>query len=213
MLFLAPAKLWLVGGSTAALAALVVVVGFSVVRGSLQTGGSNDASSNQARERYAAFYEAAWRQDQAQGSVLMTATVLLPPAIAALGEDQQRSETEDQLYRQLVDLPAKAIAIFLTLDSVAGPIPDDNVKNSLTLAAERGPIFQLLDWHPMIRPARLSNTAVVVSPQAGLAVFQANRTINWSELRDLTLVSRGVGDIAERSFVWTQPSLLLDSGP
>ncbi len=202
-------KVWVgVGLLTAVAIGIVLVSGRSILV-SRTVANTNESAAGAARARYAAWSDLAWRQDQGQGSILMTATLLLPPTIAALGQDSERSDFDDQLYRAVRNLPADQVGIDLTLDSVAGPVADVTISQSLELSSADGRTWQLAAWQPLIRPSRVSNTNATISPQGGVAVFTADGPIDWATVKQLTLVSRGIGEVTERRFVWADPRLLL----
>lgn len=171
---------------------------------------TNQSGSSAARERYATLYDAAWRQDQAQGNMLMTATLLLPPTIAALGQDAERSDYDNQVYRAARDVSSNQAAIYITVDSVIGPVPTDTIRQSLTLTSADKRSWRLEDWHSLIRPSVITNSGITLTPQGGVAIFETDQPIDWPNTGQLILASQGIGGIAERRFVWTDTRLLLE---
>ncbi len=166
--------------------------------------------NSQGRQQYAALYEAAWRQDDGRDGILVTATLLVPPARDALGKDTQRSSTEDQLWRSLKNVDAKTIPIVLTFDSVIGAVPDETIQKSLTLQILQGQKFDLKSWQPLIAPTRIVNTAQTTSSQIGLALFAAEQNIDWPALGAVTLDVTNIGRKKVRTFQWVEPKVLLE---
>lgn len=169
------------------------------------------STSDQAsiRQRYAALYQAAWRQDEGRGTMVMTATLLTPSIIQALGQDTGRSTTEEQIWSVGNSIDAQHLAIIITVDSVDGAVPDDAIQRSLTLAADGGPAMSVVNWRPIIAPSRIVNTQASASSQVGIAVFGAAGDIDWSKLGPLRLTVSGIGDQPTRVFTWAEPRLLL----
>lgn len=199
--------LWLVVGvGTLAL----TTIGLTAFWPDSQTASLKVHQNTNDRDRYAALYQAAWRQDQGLGSVFMTATLFSPPLISALGRDPNRSDTESELWRAVKDTTENQIAFFLTIDSVAQPVADDAISHSLTVTDMAQTTYHFVSWHPLIVPSRIVNTNATVSSQAGVAAFSADQPVNWSRLADLQLTSRGMSDQPIRTFTWAQPSLVLD---
>ncbi len=195
------------GGALALTAGLLAVA----ARPATSRPAATTDNSNQARPRYAALYQGAWRQDSGQGAVLMTATLFAPPLVSTLGQQADRFEVEEQLWRAMKELPTTAVPIVLTLDSVSGAIPDQAIQTSLTLTDDDGMVFRFSSWTPVIAPARPVNTNVPTTSQMGVAVFTAGEAIDWEGLGSLRLVSANIADQPKREFVWAQPRLLLQT--
>jgi hypothetical protein len=164
--------------------------------------------SNTVRERYAALYEAAWRQDDGRDPILTTATLLVAPTITLLGQDTERSVTEEQIWNSVRSLDARVVPVVVTIDSVTGTVTDDAMQQGLQLTTDRGPQFTLSSWQPLVAGSRIVNSAGA-SAQIGIALFRADRDIDWSAVGAVTLTLSGIGDTKERIFSWTEPSLLL----
>lgn len=202
-----PARVWLIGGVVGAIAVAVAVFGF--IRLSQTPSTSQTANSgNPAHDTYAALYQAARRQDQGVGSVTMATTLFLPATVEALGSDTERSDIEDELYRIVKEVSDKQIAIFIATDSVQGPLSDNEITDTLTLASDPSSEFRLVDWQTLIAPHSATNSAVQVTPQTGVAIFERDSQVDYSQLQSLTLTSRGLAGIDERTFTWAIPALL-----
>lgn len=174
---------------------------------------ANTTVNNSARTTYASLYDALWRQDSGQGSILMTSTLFVPPMITALGQDTQRSEVEEQIWNAMKNMMPSEIGLFITLDSVTGFISDADIQKSLSLDAGPGLTFHLRTWQPIIGGASQVNANAPVASQRGLAIFTADPgpdapPIDWSTLDQVTLRATGLGDQPVRQFVWTQVSAL-----
>ncbi len=194
---------WLViGGSVAVITAAVLLT--QAYRPSAPA-----VATTNARQKYAALYQAAWRQDDGQHPILVTATLIVPTAQEALGQDTGRSSAEEQIWSALKSLGPDQVPVILTFDSVAGAVTDEAVRQGAVLSADHGPQFSLASWQPMIAPSRIVNTATSASSQIGVAIFQADRTIDWQTLTVLRLTIDQI-DGAQRVFTWTQPRLLLN---
>lgn len=195
---------WAIILAAIGLCALVVAWGFSrrhpVVLSS---------NVNVVRQTYANLYQAAWRQDDGTAPTLVTATLLLPPTVRALGEDTGRSTTEDQMWDTLRDLKSTAVPVLLTFDSVSGAVPDKVVTEGSTLILDGGPNMTLLSWTPLISPSRVVNTAGTVRSQSGIAIFASGQPIDWNGVQATRLVIHGIPDESDRMFTWTEPRLLL----
>lgn len=186
--------------------ALLVVVMTALVTRQPKTAPTS-AESNTRRADYAALYDTAWRQDEGQGSVLVTATLMLPRMIDDLHHDTGRSVEETQLDTALQTITSKQVGIFVTLDSAAGALPDTTIQNSAHLTAD-GLDFTTVSWTPFIGTSHVVNTDVTTSYQSGLLIFSAPVTLDWSGLRDLQLTMNNVGGQPARTFSWAQPGLL-----
>ncbi len=160
------------------------------------------------RQRYADLYELAWRSDQQQGTVLMTATLLSPTMITLLGQDTGRSDAEDALYRATSSLSDSQLALYLTIDSVGQPVEDVTIAQSLNLTAADGLQFSLAEWRPVFASHPAQSTEATVVPKAGVAIFTADRPVHWDQLKRLTLDSKNIAGIPDRAFVWNQLSVL-----
>lgn len=200
-------KYWIIGGL--ALVAVGGGLGFLVLMKANSQAGTPNATNDSTRQHYANLYLAAWRQDQAQGDVLTTATLFVPPLVTSLGQQSDRSETEEQLWRIMRDVPTNAVPVVMTIDSVAGDIPDAAIQKSLTLTDTDGMTFTTTSWTPMVAPTNVVNTNQATTSQMGVAVFTAAQPVPWSTLGPLHLVSLGLGDQPRREFVWAEPKLLL----
>ncbi|GEM_PF-5641673 len=193
---------------------VVVMVGVvMLVRRPDQSTINNQAVNNSARQTYATLYDSLWRQDSGQGSLLMTGTLLVPPMIAALGQDTQRSGVEEQIWNTMKNITPGEIGFFITLDSVTGFISDADIQKTLSLEAGPDLTFQLRAWEPIIGGASPVNANVSVASQRGLAIFTADPgpdapPIDWSTLNQVTLRATGLGDQPARQFVWTQVGAL-----
>lgn len=208
-MFSAFGRRWWIGlGGALVLAAGVLVVIASPSTLKLDATADN---SNQIRQDYASLYQAAWRQDRGQGSVLMTATLFVPPLVNALGRQAGRSEVEEQLWQAMQGLPAEAVPIVLTLDSAAGAIPDQTLQSGLALTDDDETAFRFSSWTPIIAPSRVVNTNAPTTSQMGVVVFTAATTLDWSTLGTLRLASANIADQPEREFIWAQPRLLLQA--
>lgn len=166
-------------------------------------------ANSDARRQYADLYQLAWRQDSGQGSVLVTATVFPPALTRLLGQQSPRSETEEQVWRAVRGLDQAAVPFFVTIDSVAGPLTDDQIAASLSLTAVGGPTFKRQSWIPIILPAKANNNNVSTASQAGVVVFAAEAAVDWANLRELRLRSEGLGDVPTRDFRWIEPAKLV----
>jgi hypothetical protein len=195
-------RLWLLG---AAALGLVVVV-FLLANHHKQPSSTNAADD--ARQHYAALYQAAWRQDDGRSPTLVTATVLVPPAVEALGRDTGRSGTEEQYWRIVEPLDASMIPVVVTFDSVAEAVSDEVIRNGLLLFAP-GAMFSFEDWKPIIAPSRVVNTSAAVTSQIGIAIFRAAKPIDWNTLSPLTLTVSGIAGQADRTLSWNEPKMLL----
>lgn len=167
----------------------------------------NNTNDQAVRQEYADLYQAAWRQDDGRGSILVTATLFTPRLRQLLAEEKGLSSDESQINRLVSVTASGDIPVFLTLDSVTGDIPDDTVKNALALTAD-GLAFTLQDWHPIVSTSRVVNTNAPVTSQSGVATFRAAKTFGWENLKGLKLIVRGIGDTPVRTFLWAEPSLL-----
>ena len=162
-----------------------------------------------ARDTYAALYEALWRIDDTPSNSLVTATLVLPPMVTALGADTARSDAEDRLYRVLKALTDRQIAILLTFDSVAGAVPDAAIKGSLQLKAVPDQKTSVVTWQPLIAAPRLVNAPAGTTSQFGLAVFQTEQPLSWDQLQSVQLTVTNIGDQPPRQFSWSSIPLLL----
>ncbi len=194
-----------------------IIIGLAVVAGLVAVAFSRPklnvtSTDNQTsiRQRYAALYQAAWRQDEGRGAMVMTATLLAPSIIQTLGQDTGRSTTEEQIWSVGKSIDARRLAIIITVDSVGGAVPDDTIQRSLTLAADGGPAMSVDSWRPIIAPSRVVNAQESVSSQIGIAVFRAADDIDWPKLGTLRLTVSGIGDQPTRVFTWVEPRLLLN---
>lgn len=196
-------KLWMLGAVALALAAVVV---FLLVNHKQQ---SFSNTTNDARQQYAALYQAAWRPDGIERSnMVVTATLLVPPAVEALSRDTGRSGTEEQYWRIVEPLDASMIPVVVTFDSVAGAVSDDAVQNGLLLFSP-GVTLSFEEWKPIIAPSRVVNTSTAVTSQIGIAIFRAAKPIDWNTLGSLTLTVSGIAGQADRTFNWSEPKVLL----
>lgn len=187
----------------------VVVLGLGAVVVFLQRPTSTlNTSAAANRQRYAALYQAAWRQDDGNSPTLMTATLLVPPAVTALGQDTGRSSAEEQLWRVLEPLDAKAIPVVVTIDSVTGAIPDETIQNSVILSAP-GLSLSFDSWHPLVAPSHATTGNDAVTSQSGVAVFTAATNVDWNTLTDLKLEIHNIPGQSDRVFTWAEPRLLL----
>lgn len=191
---------------SAALALAVVVAVLILLTNQKQTASTNTAT--EARQRYAALYQAAWRQDDGYSPTLVTATILVPPAVEALGRDDGRSSVEEQLWRIVQPLDSATIPIVVTFDSVTEAVPDQVIQNGLLLSTS-GATLSFEDWKPLIAPTRVVNTSPSTTSQIGVAVFRAVAPIDWNALKSLTLTVSGIADQPDRTLSWTEPKLLL----
>lgn len=195
-------KLWLLGAVALGLAAVVV---FLLVNHKKP---SSTNTADDARQQYAALYEAAWRQDDGRSPTLVTATVLVPPAVEALGRDTGRSGTEEQYWRIVEPLDASMIPVVVTFDSVADAVPDSVIQNGLLLSAP-GMTLSFEEWKPIIAPSRVVNASASVTSQIGIAIFRAAKPIDWNTLGSLTLTVSGIAGQTDRTFNWSEPKILL----
>lgn len=170
---------------------------------------TNSADSEQ-RQLYATLYDAAWRQDDGRDSTLVTATLLVPPTIAALGLDPARSSVEEQLWNTVKSLDAKTVPIILTFDSVTGFQSDDEITSGLRLQGSSGTSFKLASWLSLIPPNRTVNSSSTTSSQIGVALFSAEQDIGWDKIGTIQLTVTGIGATPVRSFSWVEPKLLFD---
>jgi hypothetical protein len=195
-------KLWLLGAVALGLVAVVVVW----LANHKQPSSTNTADD--ARQKYAALYEAAWRQDDGRSPTLVTATLLVPPAVEALGRDTGRSSTEEQYWRIVEPLDASMIPVVVTFDSVAGTVSDEVIQNGLLLFTP-GATLSFEEWKPIIAPSRVVNASAAVTSQIGIAIFRAAKPIDWNTLGSLTLTVSGIAGQADRTFKWSEPKILL----
>ncbi|MBI5466968.1 MAG: hypothetical protein HY975_02020, partial [Candidatus Kerfeldbacteria bacterium] len=165
-------------------------------------------SADALRSRYAALYQGAWRQDEGRGSVLVTATVFVPSLIESLGQQTERSGTEEQIWQATKDLAATDVPVVVTFDNVSGQLADATIEQSLKLAEEGGMQFTFKSWTPLIAPSRVVNTNVATVSQIGIAVFSASNDVSWTTLQPLRLIVTNIGDVPRREIVWAQPALL-----
>lgn len=168
---------------------------------------STNVTDTSVRSRYAALYQAAWRSDEGTGAITMTATLLTPELLESLSQDGERSSAEEQLWQASKDLSDQQIGVFMTIDSAAGAVPDETVRQSLTLTAD-GHTWTLKKWDPLIIPSHIVNTSQSVTSQTGVVIFEASQPVVWRDLQNLTLRARNIGGVGIRSFVWTRPGLL-----
>lgn len=195
--------------NTVLIGLLVVAVGLAATVMWLQRSPSTTNTTETAnRQHYAALYQAAWRQDDGTSPTLMTATLLVPPAVTALGQDTGRSSSEEQLWRTVGTLDARSIPVVITIDSVSGAIPDETIQNSLVLSAT-GVTLSFDSWHPLVVPSHASTGNQPVSSQSGVAVFTAATDVPWTTLTDLKLVVHDINGQPDRTFTWAEPKLLL----
>lgn len=197
-------------GAVVAAAAVVAGVVFILLPTDNPPASNDTTNTNTDRLRYAALYDAGWRQDSGQDATLVTATLLVPPTITALGADTARSTTEEQIWNIVKSANASTIPIILTFDSVAGSLADDRIISSLSLQADGGETLTVQGWQPVIAPSRVINTSGNVSSQIGVALFSAPRTIDWQTIGTLTLTITGIGGEQVRVFTWTEPKVLLE---
>lgn len=160
------------------------------------------------RERYATLYQAAWRQDDGIGAATVTATILTPAAVTALGQDDGRSSSEGQLYDMVKSTDARIIPILITVDSIDRAIPDVELSTRLILTAAGGPKFVTGEWRPLIAPTRVVNTNQSTSSQIGVVLFRADQEFDWTTLGSLQLIAKNIGGTADRVLTWAQPGLL-----
>lgn len=197
----AAAKLWLVTLGLAVIGLAVVVLTIKI----LDRAGTAPANgTTQAHTRYAQLYEGAWRADEQNDVVLMTATLVTPELLQSLKSDTQRGTTEDQILQFVQNLPATSMAIIVTADSVTGAIPDTTFQTGLTLTADPAQAFTNPAWHPMITPSRVVHAPPNTSSQSGVAVFSSELSVNWSSLKLLKLEATNIGNVPMRSFTWTK---------
>lgn len=196
-------------GISVAVILLAVGVGIVATR-PLNSDNSNiNTVTNGSRERYAALYDAAWRQDDGKDTTLVTATLLVPPTIEVLGTDTQRSTTEDQLWNTVKSLSPKQVPLVITIDSLTGFVADDVIRSGLQLQTTSGQKFTLESWQTLIAPSRVVNTSGT-SSQVGVALFSSDTDIDWQKVGTLTLTVKGIGGTNQRVFTWTEPKLLLE---
>lgn len=191
---------------------IVLAVATAVVAGLLSSRDTTTATTNtstDARAKYAALYQAAWRQDSGQGNVLVTATLMVPPMVTTLAADTGRSSAEEQLNQALSGLSNRQIGVLLTIDSITGAIVDDRVEHGAALIAD-GQTFTTADWQPFIAPSHVVNASTTTSSQSGLLVFQADQAVDWAALKNLKLSMSGIDDQLVRAFTWAVPELLLN---
>lgn len=160
------------------------------------------------RSRYAALYLGAWRQDEGRGSVLVTATIFVPSLVTTLGQQTERSATEEQIWQATKDVAETDVPIVITFDSVAGQLADATIRDNLQLTEDGKTSFTLKSWTPLIAPSRVVNTNVSTVSQIGVAVFTASKVVDWSSLQPLRLAVTTIGDVPRREIVWAQPALL-----
>jgi hypothetical protein len=160
--------------------AVLLMIGIVMVTRQPQSAPTNTATNTNARATYTSLYDSLWRQDSGKGSILVTATLFVPPMINALGEDTQRSEVEEQLWNNLKRKTANDVGIYITTDSVAGFVTDADLEAALSLQATPGPAFTLKSWQPLIGPSRPVNANVAVVSQRGLAIFTTDEPVDWS---------------------------------
>ena len=197
---------WLGLGLTAVLlAGVILVTQYRLAH--LASSTTNDPSVT-LRTQYADLYAASSRDDQGRGSVVMSATIFTPALVSLLDRDADRSETETQMLRIAKSAPNTVVPIFLTTDSVAGPLSDQAIKESLQLTVNNKQVAAS-DWQPIILPSKSSDSGVVVNSQAGFAFFTLEASVDWTALSKLTLVSRNITDQPVRTFVWADISPLL----
>jgi len=201
-------KLWL--AITVATILLAVGVGILATHPLDSQDNNTNTITNANRERYAALYDAAWRQDDGKDATLVTATLLVPPTIDVLGVDKQRSTTEEQLWNMVKSLSGKKVPLVLTIDSLTGFVPDYSIRSGLQLEATSGQKFTLDSWQTIIAPTRVVNSSATTTSQMGVATFAADTDMNWSTLGTLKLTIKGIGGTDERVFTWTEPKLLLE---
>lgn len=194
-------RLWLLSAAVLSLAVIVFLLANHKQPSSANT-------ADDARQRYAALYQAAWRQDDGRSPTLVTATVLVPPAVEALGRDTGRSGTEEQYWRIVKPLDASMIPVVVTFDSVAEAVTDEVIRNGLLLFAP-GVMLSFEDWKPIIAPSRVVNTTAAVTSQIGIAIFRAAKPVDWDTLGSLTLTVSGIAGQADRTFLWSEPKILL----
>jgi hypothetical protein len=196
-------KFWLLGAVALGLVAVVVVL----LANHKQPSSKNTADD--ARQQYAALYDAAWRSDGVERSnMVVTATLLVPPAVEALGRDTGRSGTEEQYWRIVEPLDASMIPVVVTFDSVSGAVTDEVIQNGLLLFTPRATL-SFEEWKPIIAPSRVVNAPSSVTSQIGIAIFRAAKPIDWNTLGSLTLTVSGIAGQADRTFNWSEPKILL----
>lgn len=197
--------LWLAVG-------LVVVAGlaFGVWRWRSLSSTNSTANTNARRQTYAALYQAAWRQDDGHNPTLVTATLLVPPTVQALGADTGRSSAEEQEWQTMKSLSTQQVPFIVTLDTVGPAIPDDTIIHGLSLRLDNGKSFALDSWNPIIAPSRVSNTNGSPTSQIGVAIFKVGTNLDWTTVNIVQLTLNGIPNEPYRVFTWTEPKLLLE---
>lgn len=187
----------------------VAIFGYRIIRWRPRPPAPTQNVNTTNRQQYSALYDAAWRQDSGTEPTLITATVLVPPAIEVLGKDTGRSVTEEQQWNAVKNLKSNQLAFIITADSVANAVPDDVFLHGLSLTIAGGPTTTFTSWNALIAPSRVTNPTNSTSSQLGVAIFDAARSLDWNTFGAMTLNLKGISGERDRTFTWTTPSLLL----
>lgn len=184
-----------------------LVLGYGIYHWQPITAKQNTTTTD--RQRYAALYQAAWRQDDGTAPTLITATLLVPPTIQLLGQDTGRSVTEEQQWQILKNLKSTQVAFIITVDSVVSAIPDDVFLHGLALTIDHGPKATFSSWSPIIAPSRITNPTNSTSSQLGVAIFDLDQPLDWQTVQALEVHLTGITGERERTFSWITPKMLL----
>lgn len=198
----ASAKLWSITLAVVLVAIGVIVYGYFALDTSNQVNETNSTSAS--RQAYSDLYDAAWRADEKNDSVLMTATLVTPALKKALGEASERSSSEEQIYGILQDVPTSAVSLIVTFDSLEGAIPDAVVLEKLHLTSNPVTPFSKPVWESVIAPSRIVNTPAGASSQIGVLTFSTEQAVDWNALNEIKLEANGIGDLASRTLTWTR---------
>ncbi len=194
--------------TTGVIVAVLVVVSIPFWRHQPPVTSNTNGTRAGARAVYAERYQAAWRQDDGVGSLLMSATVFPTELTDALHDVTDRTSLEQQQWDQVSSLPPSQLPVFLTLDSVGGAIPDTAIASVVSLTSDVGVRYPLVSWKPLVTTSHVVNAPAGTTSQVGFAVFDAGHDLAWPAVQNLTLTVKGLAGIASRKFVWPHPGTL-----
>ncbi len=195
----------------AVIASIALAVGIVILVRRPENTVTNTITNNPARATYAALSDALWRQDEGRGSVLMTATLVVPAMVDALGQDTQRSELETQILAQAKKLSTRQIGIYVTIDSIDGYLADDVLEAAFSASIDPDSVVETITWEPMIGTAAPVVANVPTTSQRGLAIITVTEKVDWENITTLTMRASGLGGLPTRQFVWQQVSELVSA--
>lgn len=195
----------------AVIACIALAVGLVVLVRRPEDAVTNHITNNPARATYAALSDALWRQDEGRGSVLMTATLVVPAMVDALAQDTQRSELETQILTHAKKLSTRQFGVYLTIDSIEGYLSDEAIETAVTAVLEPVATVTGTTWQPMVGTAAPIESDVPTTSQRGMAILTLDQNIDWQKIQTITLRANNLGGLPTRQFVWQQVSELVSA--